>query len=90
MGGVPRMATELQLKAFAEKVGPVHSVTLVREPNSGGQNRGWVVAVLPVTTCPQSPAYYFLNQLANHIAAISSRFTVCLGAAQAGLHLPSA
>ena len=49
------MATEVQLKAFAEKVGPVHSVTLVREPNSGGQNRGWVVAALLIGTCSRQP-----------------------------------
>ncbi|KAL0028222.1 hypothetical protein WJX79_002460 [Trebouxia sp. C0005] len=41
VGGVPRGATEEQIKEYASKVGPVHSCSLVKEPGSSGQNRGY-------------------------------------------------
>lgn len=41
VGGVPRGATEEQIKEYASKVGPVHSCSLVKEPGSTGQNRGY-------------------------------------------------
>lgn len=41
VGGVPRGATEEQIKEYSSKVGPVHSCSLVKEPGSSGQNRGY-------------------------------------------------
>ena len=40
VGGVPRVATEQQLTAFASEVGEVHGVTLLREPQNPEHNRG--------------------------------------------------
>ena len=40
MGGVPRTATEAQLTALAAEMGPVHSVTLLKDPQNAAQNRG--------------------------------------------------
>jgi heterogeneous nuclear ribonucleoprotein R len=40
VGGVPRSATEDQLKAFASEIGEVHGVTLLKDPNNSEQNRG--------------------------------------------------
>jgi heterogeneous nuclear ribonucleoprotein R len=41
VGGLPRQATEDQLKEFARPVGEVHSVSLARDPGSQGQNKGY-------------------------------------------------
>lgn len=40
VGGVPRTATEEQLKVWASEVGEVHAVVLLKDPNNSEQNRG--------------------------------------------------
>jgi hypothetical protein len=41
VGGVPRAATDEQLKAFAaSEIGEVHAVVLLKDPNNAEQNRG--------------------------------------------------
>ncbi len=40
VGGIPRSATEDQLKVFAEAMGEVHAVVLLKDPQNNEQNRG--------------------------------------------------
>lgn len=46
VGGIPRTATEDQLKTFAEAVGEVYVVTLLKDPQNNEQNRGCVPFLL--------------------------------------------
>ncbi|CAL8471852.1 g11394 [Coccomyxa elongata] len=41
VGGIPRTASEDQLKVFAEAVGEVHAVVLLKDPQNNEQNRGF-------------------------------------------------
>ncbi|KAK9905524.1 hypothetical protein WJX75_001554 [Coccomyxa subellipsoidea] len=41
VGGIPRTASEEQLKVFAEAVGEVHAVVLLKDPQNNEQNRGF-------------------------------------------------
>ncbi|EIE23761.1 RNA-binding domain-containing protein [Coccomyxa subellipsoidea C-169] len=41
VGGIPRSATEDQLKVFAEAMGEVHAVVLLKDPQNNEQNRGF-------------------------------------------------
>ena len=43
VGGIPRTASEDQLKVFAEAVGEVHAVVLLKDPQNNEQNRGCVL-----------------------------------------------
>jgi hypothetical protein len=44
VGGIPRTASEEQLKVFAEAVGEVHAVVLLKDPQNNEQNRGCATA----------------------------------------------
>jgi hypothetical protein len=47
VGGVPRAATEAQLREFAEALGEVHSVVLLKDPQNAEQNRGCALSTKP-------------------------------------------
>lgn len=47
VGGIPRTASEDQLKVFAEAVGEVHAVVLLKDPQNNEQNRGCELSPLP-------------------------------------------
>ncbi len=40
VGGIPRAATEEQLREWAGAVGEVHAVVLLKDPQNAEQNRG--------------------------------------------------
>ena len=67
VGGVPRTATEEQLKALASEIGEVHGITLLREPQNPQQNRGWACSWLQLRA-RQRDLYQHLLKLTNSVS----------------------